>query len=430
LSTPSIVVVGSNHVYATVDIRERLAFVGETLTDGLRALNVHVGEGFILSTCNRTEIYATSSTPEHGHQEILEFLSRYHSVPLHVLDRASYVLHGQEAVEHLFRVASGLDSMVLGEPQILSQIRDALESARQAESVGPALQRLATDALRIGKKARTETDIARNRNSIAHAAIDLITAELGNVQGLNAVVIGAGNMASLAAKLLHARGMGKLTIVNRSQESAQQLASSVEAGVLPLSGISYALDRADVAIAAVSADQMVVTPDVLRRREKPLLLVDLSVPRAVDRACEVIEQVAVRDVDALESLAEAARSAYASEVAKVEHLVQTAVSEFDTWMRSRLGARVIGGIQQRAAEARDQELDKALRKLAHLNERDQNVVRAMAHGISNKLIHQPISTLRETDSIDVIRQTSRLFGIHDITDERDATPTRTGEDER
>lgn len=432
LSTPSIVVVGSNHEYASVDIRERLAFVGDTLTDGLRALNLHVDEGLILSTCNRTEIYVASNSPSHGHQEIFEFLSNYHNVPLHVLERASYAFTGHEAVEHLFRVASGLDSMVLGEPQILSQIRDALSSAREAKSVGPMLQRLATDALRIGKRARTETDISRNRMSIAHAALDLIDVELDELDRKTALVVGAGKMSTLAAKLLRSRGIDRVIIVNRSLPAAQALAAQVGGEAMPMSGLAYALDEADLAIAAVASEHKVVTPDVLRPRSKPLLLVDLSVPRTIDTSCEMVDGVSVRDVDALESLAEAARFAFASEVSKVEVLVQSAVSDFGDWTRSRVASRAIGKIQQRTAMIRDAETERALRKLSHLSERDQNIVRALASGISNKLVHDPITALRKAESLPHVQQIAASMGVQiDIADDivNDQSPllVRTGE---
>ncbi len=208
MPAPKIVVVGSNHEYAPIDVREQLAFSGDSLIHGLRVLHESVDEGLILSTCNRTEIYAVGDDPECVTSEIFEFLSGYHSVPTQLLEQASYVRSGDAAVEHMFRVASGLDSMVLGEPQILSQIRDALSHARAAESVGPVLQRLATDALRTGKRARTETDISRNRVSIAHAAVDLAIEELGSLNGKAGLVLGAGKMATLAGKLLRANGVG------------------------------------------------------------------------------------------------------------------------------------------------------------------------------------------------------------------------------
>lgn len=411
LSTPSIVVVGSNHEYASVDIRERLAFVGDSLTNGLKALNVHVEEGFILSTCNRTEIYVTAGSARHGHREIFEFLSRYHRVPMRVLERASYAFQGEDAVEHLFRVAAGLDSMVLGEPQILSQIRDALASAREAESVGPTLHRLATDALRIGKRARTETDISRNRLSIAHAAMDLVGDEINALESKTALVLGAGNMASLAAKLLVARGIGGLQIANRSLASAQKLAAAVGGVAVPMSGLAYAIERADVVVAAVAADTHLITPETIQPRTSPLLLVDLSVPRTIDTGCGAIEGVSVRDVDALESLAEAARFAFASEVSKVELLVQSAVSEFSEWTKSRVAAKAIADVRERAESILEAELDRAVRKLVHLNDRDLNVIRAMAIGISNKLLHQPIQSLRHADSVETLRQIAATQGV-------------------
>lgn len=196
-SSPTIVVVGSNHEYAPVEIREKLAFSGDDLLHGLDSLRQEVPEGMILSTCNRTEIYAVGNDNEDIEGGIFNWLQQYHSVPEDALRQTSYVHTGNNAVDHIFRVASGLNSMVLGEPQILSQIRDALESARERESVGPMLQRLAQDALTIGKKARTSTDIARNNVSIAHAAIDLAEMELGSFRHVNATIIGAGKMSTL-----------------------------------------------------------------------------------------------------------------------------------------------------------------------------------------------------------------------------------------
>jgi glutamyl-tRNA reductase len=411
LSTPSIVVVGSNHEYASVDIRERLAFAGDSLTGGLRALNVHVDEGFILSTCNRTEIYVATDNKLDGHREIFEFLSGYHSVPLHMLERASYTFQGEEAVQHLFRVAAGLDSMVLGEPQILSQIRDALAIAREAQSVGPMLQRLATDALRIGKRARTETDISRNRLSIAHAAMDLVATEMDDLASKTAVVIGAGKMGSLAAKLLAARGVGRIRVVNRSVNSAQKLAAAVRGEAIPMSGLAYAMADADIVIAAVASNGFVVTPGMIEDRATPLLLVDLSVPRSVDASCGSIRGVTVRDVDALEALAEATRETYAAEISKVEVLVESAVSDFNEWQHSRFAVKAISDVRQRADSIREAELDRALRKLSHLSERDLNVVRALSTGVTNKLLHEPILSLRHAGSLHALRYIAATQGV-------------------
>ncbi|MGN6032756.1 MAG: glutamyl-tRNA reductase, partial [Thermomicrobiales bacterium] len=279
MTTPALVVVGSNHEYAPVSVRERLAFAGESLTDGLRALNEHVGEGLILSTCNRTEIYVVSDDEGHAREGIFDFLATYHSVPVPVLERASYVFSGHDAVDHMFRVASGLDSLVLGEPQILSQIRDALDVARDASSVGPLLQRLATDALRVGKRARTETDIARNRVSIAHAAVELAQHELGDLSSRSAVVLGAGKMATLTAKLLAGAGIGSLTIVNRTLPKAFELAETTGGQVMPITGLQHAIGQADVVFGAALSDHPLIDAEMVADRDRPLLAIDISVPR-------------------------------------------------------------------------------------------------------------------------------------------------------
>ncbi len=394
-----------------MSVRERLAFAGEALTHGLQALHERVGEGLILSTCNRTEIYVISDNEEQAREGIFGFLSGYHHVPLPVLERASYVFSGNEAVDHMFRVASGLDSMVLGEPQILSQIRDALDAARDASSVGPLLQRLATDALRVGKRARTETDISRNRNSIAHAAVDLAERELGGLEGRSAVILGAGNMATLAAKLLRARGIGRMTIVNRSFNRATELADATDADAAPMSDLAATIAGADVVFGAATAEAPLITLETILPRTSPLIAIDLSVPRVIAPECELLDGVVVRDVDALEPAIEETRRQYASEVTKVESLVESAVSSFATWSQSRATTTAIAAIRHHAEQIRDQEVERTLRKLAHLNDRDRNLVRALAVGITNKLLHQPVQSLKAAESLQDVQLALDLFGL-------------------
>jgi glutamyl-tRNA reductase len=411
LTSPHVVVVGSNHAYAPVAIREQLAFSGESLTDGLQVLQSRVSEGMILSTCNRTEIYAVDEGDGCAREAIFGFLASYHHVPMSVLEHASYSESGDAAVRHLFRVASGLDSLVLGEPQILSQIRDALDTAREAGSLGPILQRLATEALRAGKRARTETDIARNRVSIAHAAIDLAVRELGGLRGASVLILGAGKMADLTARLLNPHTPGEVLIVNRSLARAQELASRVGARAVPQSGLGQALARADVVIGAVTVDEPMITPDLVRPRSAPRLLIDISVPRSIDPACESISSVLVRDVDALEPFAAETRRQYADEVSKVEHLVELSVAEFGAWTRSRNGAKAIAMLHQRGHQIRETEVERTLRKLDHLSERDQNLVRALAHAVTQKLLHHPTLALRHAESRDTTEAILDALGI-------------------
>ena len=399
--TPTIVVVGSNHEYAPVEVREKLAFSGDDLMRGLDSLRQEVPEGMILSTCNRTEIYAVGNDDEDVESEIFNWLQQYHSVPEDILRSTSYVHSGQNAVDHIFRVASGLNSMVLGEPQILSQIKDALDSARDRESVGPMLQRLAQDALTIGKKARTNTDIARNNVSIAHAAIDLAEMELGSFRHVNVTIIGAGKMADLAARLLRARGAERIFVVNRTLDRAQDLAVEVEGDALPMDELADAVMASTLVIGAATADEPILRAEHVRERDHRLWCIDVSVPRVIEQDVAAIPFVAVRDVDALEPIQASYKQQYASEVLKVEQLVGEATTTFEKWIESRQGVAAIAAVRKRSDEIRDIELTKALRKLEHLNKRDQNVVKAMASGLVNKMLHQAILELRSiTDPVE------------------------------
>lgn len=411
LTSPRVVVVGSNHEYAPVAIREQLAFSGDELTAGLQGLRNHVGEGLILSTCNRTEIYAVEAVGQDARSDIFEFLSTYHSVPIHLLERASYSHAGDDAVSHLFRVASGLDSLVLGEPQILSQIRDALEHARTSGAIGPVLQRLATEALRTGKRARTETDIARNRVSIAHAAVDLAIHEMGGLQGRTGLVVGAGKMAMLTAKLLRTSGIEEILVVNRSIERAHEVVAAVGGYVVPITGMRQAIAAADLVIGAVAVDEPLITPESIDPRSTPLLMIDISVPRSIAPETGRMSRVRVRDVDALEPFAEETRQQYASEVDKVEVLVSEAVGGFGEWARSRAGSRAITEVRKFSDDVSEQELARAMRKLSHLSERDQHQVRLLAHMLSRKLTHAPIMALRQAVSEDEVGNVLTILGL-------------------
>ncbi len=404
-------IVGSNHECASVDLRERLASTGDTLAGGLRALREHVDEGLIVSTCNRTELYVVTDGDATGRDRIYQFLTRYHDMPGHVLDEMSYAHIGEDAVRHIFRVASGLDSMVVGEPQILAQLREALDAARTAGSAGPYLQRLATDALKVGKRARTDTRIARNKLSISHAAVELAFQERPDLQDLRVTILGAGKMASIAARVLATRGVGSLTIVNRSAEKAQALADQTHATARSMAELDEVVAESDVVIGAVLTDEPVITAETIAGRSTPLLLIDLGVPRVVAHDCDDDPSVTVRDVDDLERVVHEARNLYASEVEKVEGLVRQAAGDYLGWTRSRRASSAIGKLRQHGDEVRDAEVERALRRLGHLSDRDQNVVRAMAKGLTNTLMHEPVQSLREASSAEDIRRILESFGI-------------------
>jgi glutamyl-tRNA reductase len=404
--------VGSNHECASVDLRERLAFPGDTLARGLRALREHVDEGLIVSTCNRTELYVVSGDPEAGRERTFDFLSQYHHIPRHVLSSMSYVHTDASAVRHIFRVASGLDSIVLGEPQILAQIRDALEAARTSASAGPYLQRLATDALKVGKRARTETDIARNNLSISHAAVALAERERPDLSERHVTLLGAGKMASIAARVLASRAVGRLTIVNRSLDRARALADQLGAEARPMTDLEVAIAESDVVVTAILAEEPVIIPRMLEGRTAPLLLIDLGVPRAVDPACGDVAHVEARNVDDLEPVAHESRQRYSHEMNKVEQLIDHAIEGYLAWARSRQASAAIATLRRESDRVRDHEVERALRRLGHLSERDQNVVRAMAKALTNTLMHEPVQALRSASGEFETRSILATFGLN------------------
>jgi glutamyl-tRNA reductase len=427
-------------------LREQLSFPADRLADGLALLGRHAAEGMILSTCNRVEVYAVVSgqDPHDAVSRLTRFVVEATGVGLRDVESATVALTDDAAVRHLFRVAAGLESMVLGEPQILGQIRDALGAARSAGIVGPFISRLATDALKVGKQARTHTDIARNKTSIAHAAVALAAREftaacpilvaldrmdlermpcpapvahVNPLRGRTAVVIGAGPMGTLAAKLLRTGQVGRLLIANRTRSRAETLAAQTGGEAIALDQLPDVLAMADLAIAATAGDRPVITPATMsqvRRTGAPLVLMDVGLPRCVDPAVADDSRVLLRDVDALEEIAAGYRSGQAAEIIHVEHLIADGLRQFRAWHEGRQVSPTIAALRERADELREIELCKAFSRLGHLSDRDREVVAALAAGLTNKLLHTPTSNLTRADSasrLDDAAALARLFGL-------------------
>ena len=442
-----LITVGTDFRQAGVDVRERLSFTGERLGDGLHALGMVAVEGVILSTCNRVEVYALidADRPRDATSVLLDLMARETGLSQETLRRGTRSLFGEDAVRHAFRVAAGLESMVLGEPQILGQMRDALQSAQRAVVAGPTISRLMTDALRIGKQARTQTEIARNKTSIAHAAVALAAREFAtgcpilvaldrierarlacpaplahrsSLRGRTALVVGAGPMATLSAKLLRAGEIGRLIVANRTMSRAADLAAKTGGEAVPFDHLAHVLALADVAVIATGGGEPVIRPPLLDERARngrgPLLLIDVGVPRCVDATVAGHPQANLHDVDALEQIAATFRQGQAAEVIHVEHLIGDGVASFLTWQESRQVAPVIAAIRAQANDIRAHELERALAKLGHLSERDRQVVAALAAGITNKLLHPPTTVLTAQDNarrLDDAETIARAFGV-------------------
>lgn len=446
-TSTQLVVIGCDFRHATVELREQLAFADDQLAAGLTQLTGVASEGVILSTCNRVELYAVIDSIEAAGavDRVADCFAAATGVTRPDLDAATVALTGDGAVRHLFRVATGLESMVLGEPQILGQLRDALAAAQEARASGPILSRLFTEALRVGKLARTQTEIARNKTSIAHAAVALAAREFAagcpilvaldrmdltrlpcpspiahsySLRGRTAVVVGAGAMGTLAAKLLRAGDIGRLLIINRTPSRADDLATRTGGEAWPLARLPEALAIADLAIVATSGAEPSLTRETLststRRDGPPLVMIDVGVPRGVEPSVGDDPRVLLRDVDDLEQIAATFRSGQAAQVIHVEHLIADAVRSFHSWLHARRVAPTITALRTFGESIRDQELARALARLSHLSERDRQVVAALAVGVTNKLLHAPTAGLTRVDNEQCLADASALARLFNL----------------
>lgn len=440
---------GVSHRHAGATLRERVALQGEALATALHAdasLAALASERIILSTCTRTEIYvilhqhvAHGHGHGHGHAEhgeldapgdvlLRDWLCATAGLPAGALDAASEAREGRDVVRHLLRVSSGLDSAVLGEPQVLAQTTHALEAARAAGASGPILARLFQEAIRTGKQVRTSTGVARNRLSTAHAGLDLAERALGgsgSLHGRRVAVLGAGEIAGIAARILRNRAADTV-IINRSSERGSRLAADVAARACGLDALDAELAQADLLVAAVQTPAPLVTPALIAHRTRPLVIVDLSLPRAVDPAVDLQANVRRFDVDDLEAAASSLRESYAHDLATAGTLIDAASERCWAWLQERPAAPAIDALRRHATSVRDAQLARILPRLGHLSERDREQVLALANGIVNGLLHDPAVNLRHAardGSFDSTRTTlDTLFGLADDAQGQEVAP--------
>ena len=387
------VVLGLSFRTAPVEVRERLAVALPSTGDaGRRAHERFGGELVLLSTCNRVEAYAVGPRPE----ALAAWFAELASTPLgdHV-----YAHRGGAAVRHLFRVAASLDSMVVGEPQILGQLKAAFEAARTAGTVGALLDRAFSRAFAVGKRVRRETGIAQGAVSVSSVAADLARRIFGDLQGRSVLLVGAGKMGEAAARKLRRAG-ARLVVVNRSPERAEALARACGGVARSFEALASELVRADVVVTSTSSPRFVLTadtmPDVMRaRRHRPLFLVDIAVPRDVDPRVGEVDGVFLYDVDDLQEVAEENRQARLVHVKDAERIVAEEVAAFERWRRSLVLTPTVVALRRRFSRVVRAELERTLGRLDGLSERDRRALEKMADAIVNKLLHEPTRRLRE-----------------------------------
>jgi len=417
----TIVCVGLSHREAPIAVREQLAVPEGLFLERLRELRALPGvrEAMLLSTCNRLEIFAVTEGRGSG-EDLLEQLGAQ-AAP-HARCRFD-----EEALRHLFRVAASLDSMVVGEAQILGQVKEAASRAQEGGTLGPTLGRAVERALSAAKRVRTETEIARGAVSISSVAVRLAKKLLGDLQGRCVLLIGAGEMGQLAARELRAAGAQELLVANRSFAAAEELARDVSGVPVSLDELPQLLERADVALCSTAAPGFVVTREAMARavrarRYRPIFLVDLTLPRNVEPSANQLENVYVYDLDDLESVAARNGEARGAHAGKAEQIVEEELRALLNQVQERASLPVLAQLRSHAEAVARAEVEKTLASLPGLGEAEQKRVRAMASAIVNKLLHAPTAKLRSEGAGPLAEAAASLFGLAPLAPDPQPAP--------
>ncbi|HYU43106.1 MAG TPA: glutamyl-tRNA reductase [Vicinamibacteria bacterium] len=419
-----IIVIGVSHRTAPLPVREALAFPRDQLRDALLRLRAETGAGevMILSTCNRVELYARQDDP--GAVDALEsFLARYHARDGRELQAVVYRYADADAIRHAFRVAASLESMVIGEPQILGQVKEAYQAAEEAGTLGSALNALRNRSLAAAKRVRTETGIGRNAVSVSYVAVELARKIFGELKDKNVLLVGAGKMSELAAKHL-VRSGGRATVLGgRTFEKAAELAAALGGKAAPLESLRDELARTDIVISGTGAPGLVIREADVEsaraarrgRHARPLFLIDIAVPRDIDPAVRKIGGVFLYDLDDLKTVAEANLRERLKESAAAEALVEREVREFLDWQKAREVVPLLNELRRRAEEIRRHELEKARRRIGPLTAEQDEAIEAATTAIVNKLLHSPTVHLkeaaRESDAPEQLSLIRKLLGL-------------------
>lgn len=399
-----IVIVGVNHRKAPVEVREQVNFSDGLLDDALRQLIAlePIEEGVILSTCNRVEVVATTTDGDLAVETLAAFLANRENAERLRIEEHLSVYRGREAVRHLFRVASSLDSMVVGEPQILGQLKGFYGRSAAVGSAGTVLHRCFHKSFSVAKRVRTETGVATKAVSVSSAAVELATKIFDRLEDRTAMLIGAGTMSELAARHLMAHGVTNMIVTNRTFDRAVELAREFRGTPVPFTDFHRYLPMADVVIGSTGADHYVLTPslvaDALRERKyRPMFLIDMSVPRTFDSRINDLENVYLYDIDDLGGVAEVNRDERGREAEKAEEIVEEEVETFGKWLAGLDAVPTIVALRRKIEAIRKTELEKTLGTLRELTPRERESLEAMTEAIVNKILHSPLTHLKQHD---------------------------------
>ncbi len=415
-----IFVVGLNHKVADVEVREKLAFNGPKLEEGLMRFRElpEIQEAIILSTCNRVELYANVNDAAKASESVKAFLAEFHNINRTSLDTALYIYDDISAVRHVFRVASSLDSMVVGEPQILGQLKDAFDLALSKKTTGILLNRLMKKAISVAKRVRTETRIAENAVSISFAAVELAKKIFTDLSTRVFMLLGAGEMAELAAKHLISNGVKEVLVSNRTFERACELAEEFHGRPVRFEDFIQEMARTDIIICSTGAPHYILTKTQMHkvmkeRKQRQVFIIDISVPRNIDPEINDLANVYLYNVDDLQGVVDSNMFERQKEAQKAENIIEEEIETFLKWLASLDSVPTIIALREKAEEVRKEELDKLFHKIQGIGEKDKEAIEYMATAIMNKLIHPPTAALKEdSENKDILVATiKRLYGI-------------------
>lgn len=400
-----IIVVGLSHKTAPVEIRERFSFNQEELESGLVMLSSkqHVEECMIVSTCNRVEVYAFSENSDGCVESVKEFLSEFHSISQDVFAPYLYVSIGHMAVRHFYKVASGIDSMVVGEPQILGQIKQAYKTAALKGTAGLILNRLSHSAFFVAKRVRTESGIGARAVSVSYVAVELAKRIFDKLTRRKVLLVGSGEMAELAAKNLIKAGVGDLIIASRHFENASMLAEKLNGRPIMFEELFYSLKDVDIVITATGASEFIIKPHHIKealklRNNEPMFMIDIAVPRDIDPRIGELADVYLYDIDDLKNVLDENIKSRKDNAEKAEEIVIEVEKAFQVWLNGLKVVPAIIDLKKRFEQIKKSEVERALAKLENYSDKDKDVIRLMASRIIGKILHGPLTNLKKEAS--------------------------------
>ena len=417
-SATEFAVIGLNHRTAPVEVREAVSWSAGQLPGLLTEMDSRGVPGVPLSTCNRSEFYFLSSSPGVSGPRLRELLTRQFDIREESLERHLYEHRGFEAIRHLFRVASGLDSMILGEDQIIGQVRRAYHSASQCSAVPGVLARLFQQSSRVGRRVRRESGIGRHSLSVSRACVEMARSAVGDLASSRVLVVGAGEAGETAAGALSIAGARRLTVVNRTLSRAEELAGRLSAEAVPFEHLPQALAHSDIVVACTGSPGYVLHAGLIgeamaARPERPLFLVDIAVPRDIDPEAVAVANVSLCDIDDLESVLKTSREEREQEIAVAEALAAEEAWQFENWRRSLDSLPPVIDLRRRADDVRRAELERTLKRLnGKLTSAERESLDAMTKAIVNKLLHSPTVYMKEQAPRESRQTADDIFGLN------------------